>query len=152
MHELQRENLTRVTRRQLFGSAASGIGVAALSSLTQRESNAAESAMHALGLPGLPHFAPKAKRVIVFWQGGGPSHVDLFDQKGRKPATIVVVRIAEIYSQCARALMRADLWSGRDESEGLPTVGQILSAMTDGTVGGAAYDDAWHDRASKTMW
>lgn len=81
-----------------------------------------------------------------------PQVVDLFDQKGRKPATIVVVRIAEIYSQCARALMRADLWSGRDESEGLPTVGQILSAMTDGTVGGAAYDDAWHDRASKTMW
>ena len=81
-----------------------------------------------------------------------PQVVDLFDQKGRKPATVVVVRIAEIYSQCARALMRADLWSGRDESEGLPTVGQILSAMTDGTVGGAAYDDAWHDRASKTMW
>ena len=33
------------------------------------------------GLPGLPHFAPKAKRVVVLWQGGGPSHVDLFDDK-----------------------------------------------------------------------
>ena len=33
------------------------------------------------GLPGLPHFAPKAKRVVVLWQGGGPSHVDLFDPK-----------------------------------------------------------------------
>jgi hypothetical protein len=32
-------------------------------------------------VPGLPHFAPKAKRVICLWQGGGPSHVDLFDHK-----------------------------------------------------------------------
>src|SRR5262249_48310562 len=33
------------------------------------------------GLPGLPHFAPKAKRVIYLMQGGAPSHVDLFDYK-----------------------------------------------------------------------
>jgi len=33
------------------------------------------------GLRGLPHHQPKAKRVVVFWQGGGPSHVDLFDDK-----------------------------------------------------------------------
>ena len=32
-------------------------------------------------LPGLPHFAPKAKRVVCLWQGGGPSHIDLFDPK-----------------------------------------------------------------------
>eukprot|EP01031_Cornospumella_fuschlensis_P004918 gene4918-6152_t len=35
----------------------------------------------ALGLPGLPHFAPKAKRVIYLFQNGAPSHVDLFDYK-----------------------------------------------------------------------
>jgi hypothetical protein len=33
------------------------------------------------GLPGLPHHAPKARRVVMLWQGGGPSHVDLFDDK-----------------------------------------------------------------------
>jgi hypothetical protein len=33
------------------------------------------------GLPDLPHFPPTAKRVVVLWQGGGPSHVDLFDPK-----------------------------------------------------------------------
>src|SRR3981081_4162438 len=38
-------------------------------------------------LPGLPHFAPKAKRVVVLWQGGGPSHVDLFDPKPVMKAT-----------------------------------------------------------------
>ncbi len=33
------------------------------------------------GLPGLPHFAPKAKRVIFLHQSGGPSQMDLFDYK-----------------------------------------------------------------------
>ncbi len=33
------------------------------------------------GLPGVPHFAPKAKRVIYLFQNGAPSHVDLFDYK-----------------------------------------------------------------------
>ena len=33
------------------------------------------------GLPGLPHFAPKAKRVIYLFQSGGPSQLELFDYK-----------------------------------------------------------------------
>jgi hypothetical protein len=33
------------------------------------------------GLPGLPHFAPRAKRVIYLFQSGGPSQMDLFDPK-----------------------------------------------------------------------
>ena len=81
--ELRRENIERVTRRQMFGSTASGIGVAALTSMLQSENLfASESTKKGFpGLPGLPHLAPKAKRVVVFWQGGGPSHVDLFDEK-----------------------------------------------------------------------
>lgn len=78
-------NIQRVTRRQLFGRAAQGIGAIALSSLLSKEA-AAASLAPALGpaqrgLPGLPHFAPKAKRVICLWQGGGPSHIDLLDHK-----------------------------------------------------------------------
>ncbi len=76
MSELYEENIARVNRRQLFGSAASGIGIAALHSLMGPDSLHAES-----GLNGLPHHPPKAKRVVVLWQGGGPSHVDLFDEK-----------------------------------------------------------------------
>lgn len=76
MHELQRENIARVNRRQLFGSTASGIGLAALSSLMNNSASGSEN-----GLTGLPHHPPKAKRVVVMWQGGGPSHVDLFDEK-----------------------------------------------------------------------
>ncbi len=81
LHELQQENIAHVTRRQLFGSAASGVGLVALSSLLQGAEPNKTSPRGTPALPGLPHFAPKAKRVVVFWQGGGPSHVDLFDDK-----------------------------------------------------------------------
>src|SRR5947209_18643779 len=72
------ENAARVTRRQFFGRSATGLGVAALDSLLGEEASAAPGQP---GLPGLPHHAPKADRVIYLWQGGGPSHLDLFDPK-----------------------------------------------------------------------
>ena len=83
MNLLQQENLSRVTRRQFFGTSAGGIGAIALASLLNEEGLfAAEPKRNAMGgLPELPHLAPKAKRIVLFWQGGGPSHVDLFDEK-----------------------------------------------------------------------
>jgi hypothetical protein len=80
MQDLLALNTARVTRRQLFGSSAGGLGLAALASMVSRDqARAAEPVVP--GLPGLPHFAPKAKRVVLLWQGGGASHVDLFDDK-----------------------------------------------------------------------
>lgn len=74
-----------------------------------------------------------------------------FERKGRQPATVIVITIAEIYTQCARALIRAGTWS-RDDSADLPTAGEILAEMTNGEEGGTAYDTAWAPRAAKTMW
>ena len=74
-----------------------------------------------------------------------------FEQNGRHPRSVIVISIAEIYSQCARALMRADTWSGKDQSGGLPSVGEMLQEMKDG-FDGAEYDAAWGPRAAKTMW
>jgi hypothetical protein len=70
-----------LTRRQFFGRTATGIGTAALASLLGGELHGAGKDIGSGGLPGLPHFAPKAKRVIYLMQGGAPSHVDLFDYK-----------------------------------------------------------------------
>lgn len=79
------ENVSLVTRRQLFGQSACGIGAAALATLLGKDLQASDSDVSTGekvgGLPNVPHFAPKAKRVVVMWQGGGPSHVDLFDDK-----------------------------------------------------------------------
>ena len=74
-----------------------------------------------------------------------------FDRRGRKPATVIVIRISEVYTQCARALMRAGLWS-RNDAAGLPSRGDILAEVSHGEEGGAAYDAAWPDRAARTMW
>ena len=74
-----------------------------------------------------------------------------FERKGRLPATVIVITIAEIYTQCARAPLRAGLWQ-RDDSVGLPTVGEILAEMTDGEEGGTEYDAGWAPRAAKTLW
>lgn len=74
-----------------------------------------------------------------------------FERTGKHPAIVIVIRIAEIYTQCARATIRAGLWS-RDDSAGLPTVGELLAEASDGDEGGAAYDANWSGRAAKTMW
>jgi hypothetical protein len=63
------------TRRQFFGRGARGLGVAALASLFGEGASAKD------GLPGLPHFAPKAKRAIYLHMVGGPSQLDLYDYK-----------------------------------------------------------------------
>ena len=74
-----------MTRRNFFGKAAkAGIGVAALGSLLNSDtlfgSSASANAVSTNSL-GLPHFLPKAKRVIYLFQNGAPSHLDLFDYK-----------------------------------------------------------------------
>lgn len=74
-----------------------------------------------------------------------------FEHKGRQPRSVIVIRIGEIYTQCARAPMRAGLWS-RDDSAGLPTAGDILAEQTSGAEGGPTYDAEWGPRAAKTMW
>lgn len=75
-----------------------------------------------------------------------------FARDGKLPRTVIVVAIAEVYSQCARALLRARVWTCGDQSAGLPTVGEMLAEMTGGRIDGAAYDAEWPGRAAGTMW
>src|SRR5499427_275390 len=98
--DLKRELDLILTRRQLFGLASRGIGLGALAYLLQgdlwasvrsssqtsrpapsQSSEAGPNKSSLGGLPGLPHFPPKAKRVIYLHQSGGPSQIDLFDYK-----------------------------------------------------------------------
>jgi PPOX class probable FMN-dependent enzyme len=75
-----------------------------------------------------------------------------FLRNGKLPRTVIVIRIAEVYSQCARALIRAGLWTSRDQSQGLPSVGDMLREITEGRIDGQAYDADWPARAAATMW
>ncbi len=75
------------SRRDFLLRSGLGVGAAALSRMLGVESAFGAEDGSAVpraglgGLPGLPHFAPKARRVICLFQSGGPSHLDLFDDK-----------------------------------------------------------------------
>jgi uncharacterized protein (DUF1501 family) len=76
---LHQEHQLLLTRRQLFGRSAAGIGTAALASLLNP--GLLKGATGSGGSLGATHFAPKAKHVIYLFMSGGPSHIDLFDYK-----------------------------------------------------------------------
>src|SRR3954463_13277715 len=72
------------TRRQFFQGAGLKLGGLALASIAgERVFGAAATARTQVSppLPGLPHFAPKAKRLIYLHMNGAPSQLDLFDYK-----------------------------------------------------------------------
>ena len=69
-----------------------------------------------------------------------------FTRDDKHPRTVIVIQIAEVYSQCARALQRSELWTAGDQSHGLPTPGQMLQDATTGAIDGAEYD---RDRATR---
>jgi hypothetical protein len=84
IHQLRLEQHLMMTRRQFFGRCSLGIGTAALATLLTENGHAAllpQGGEARPGLPGLPHFAPKAKRVIYLFQSGAPSQLELFDHK-----------------------------------------------------------------------
>jgi hypothetical protein len=81
MSSLPLESRLLENRRQFFGRASTGIGVAALSALLNENAGSAADPKTIGGLDGLPHFPAKAKRVIYLLQSGAPSQVDLFDYK-----------------------------------------------------------------------
>ena len=69
-----------LSRRRFLEISGTGIGAAALATLMS-EDLLAQAPLSSGGLPGLPHFAPKAKRVIYLFQGGAPSQHDLWEHK-----------------------------------------------------------------------
>jgi hypothetical protein len=75
------EHLQTLTRRHFFQRGALGLGTAALASLMPNNVIANTG-----GLPGLPHFAPKAKRAIYLFMSEGPSQLDSWDYKPKLDA------------------------------------------------------------------
>jgi uncharacterized protein (DUF1501 family) len=72
-----------VTRRHFLSNAALGLGALGLAQILGPAASAqTDPKLHRVGgQPGVPHFAPRAKRVIYLFQSGGPAQQDLFDDK-----------------------------------------------------------------------
>ena len=77
--------------------------------------------------------------------------IDRFDKGGSKPATVIVVAIGEMYFQCAKALMRSELWSGADDRHKVPTAGDFIKEQKSDFDAGA-YDREYPAYAKDKMW
>jgi uncharacterized protein DUF1501 len=149
---MKRELDLHLTRRQLFGLSAKGIGIAALASLLKGSGLAFPTAEEAGrdpktgGLAGLPHFAPKVKRVIFLHQSGGPSQIETFDYKPsleklhgtelpdsiRHGQRITGMTSGQSSFPCAKSLFKFSQHgkSGTWVSELLPHTAKIIDELT----------------------
>jgi hypothetical protein len=124
------EHALLMTRRHFFGRTGGGVGLAALASLLgadEARSKSSDAPAHG-GLPGLPHFSPRAKRVIYLFQSGGPSQIDLFDDK---PA-LTRLRGTELPDSVRRG-QRLTGMTSRQES--FPLAASIFKFARHGTSG-----------------
>jgi uncharacterized protein len=83
-----------------------------------------------------------------------PDLLASFAIEGKPPRSVVVVTVDAIYFQCARAVLRADLWNAEKhvDPKSLPSAGTMLAQTSDGRIGGPDYDKAWPARAKVSMW
>lgn len=83
-----------------------------------------------------------------------PALLERLAVKDKRPRTMLVVTVEAVYFQCARAILRSDLWNPEKHvaRDALPSIGTILSDLSDATVGGEDYDREWWGRAKETMY
>jgi len=83
-----------------------------------------------------------------------PALLASFAVEGKPPRSVTTIAVQEVYFQCARALVRSELWNPerQGDPQRLPMPGPMLAALTEGQVGGPDYDSAWPERAAKTLW
>lgn len=83
-----------------------------------------------------------------------PKLLDSFAVEEKAPRSVTVIEVQAVYFQCARALVRSELWNPARhvDPKSLPSAGQILAALSNDRVGGEKYDREWPGRAAATMW
>lgn len=83
-----------------------------------------------------------------------PALLESFAVEEKAPRSVTVIEVDAVYFQCARALVRSELWNPARhvDPKSLPSAGQILAALSGERVGGETYDREWPGRAAATMW
>lgn len=102
-------------------------------------------------IPGLGNAMRVNGRAVV---SVAPDLIERLTVEGQAPRSVIVITVEAAYFQCARAIVRSDLWNPDrfvDPSD-LPSAGQILATMSQGEAGGPDYDAGWAERARKTLW
>ncbi|WP_136637334.1 pyridoxamine 5'-phosphate oxidase family protein [Pseudooceanicola onchidii] len=99
-------------------------------------------------VPGSPNVVRVNGTAIVTED---PDLLASFEQQGKHPRTVVVIRIGEAYFQCAKALIRSELWSEGDRGAEVPSAGDFVREIDHG-FDGAAYDAGYPAYAAERLW
>jgi PPOX class probable FMN-dependent enzyme len=83
-----------------------------------------------------------------------PALLRSFAVDDQLPRCVITVHIDTVFFQCARAIVRSDLWNPAKHADpaSLPTPGQILARLSGDKVDAATYDRQWPERARKSLW
>ena len=77
-----------------------------------------------------------------------------FAMQGKAPACVIVVSVERVYTQCSKAVVRSRLWdpAAQIARSELPSMGEIVEAITRGEIDGKAYDEAYPERLRQTIY
>jgi hypothetical protein len=77
-----------------------------------------------------------------------------FAVEGKPPASVLVITVASVFFQCARAIKRSELWNPARQQDRatLPSPGAILQTLSRDGIDGAAYDAALQSRQEKSLY
>ncbi len=113
-----------LTRREMLGKMCAGFGLLGLASVAQAAG---------LSSPRLPHFAPRAKRLVFLFLNGGPSHVDTFDPKpslakfeGQQPSGELYRKSKSTGFMPSPFTFSKHGQSGIEVSESLPNLARVI--------------------------
>ena len=83
-----------------------------------------------------------------------PDLLERFTVDGKPPRSVLVIDVRAVFFQCARAIIRSDLWNPETHvpREALPSTGTILSTLSNEAIDAAAYDRELPQRAKRTLY
>jgi PPOX class probable FMN-dependent enzyme len=83
-----------------------------------------------------------------------PDLLEGFSVDGRAPKSVIMITVEAVYFQCARAILRSQLWNPDRHvaRASLPSAGQMLAALTKNQLGGDTYDKALPERQRTTLY
>ncbi len=83
-----------------------------------------------------------------------PALLESFAMEDKLPRSVIVVAVECVYPQCQKALVRSRLWDASTQipRSDLPSVGEMMEAITNGAFDGKAYDAAYPARMKETLY
>ncbi|HZB62298.1 MAG TPA: pyridoxamine 5'-phosphate oxidase family protein [Microvirga sp.] len=102
-------------------------------------------------IPGLGETLRVNGRAVI---STDPALLESFSVDGKAPRSVLLIMVEAVYFQCARAVVRSDLWNPQKHvaRSSLPSAGQILAALSRNGFDGEAYDRGLPERQRTTLY